>query len=283
MEGVQVADSKVHAEEVKMSISVLLAGSCLQSMDTLKRGLIVSGYKNIQSAKSQEDLAALIQSGAKFDVAVIHISDEVTKDLQLLSAVRKLAPQAESIVVSASNDADLAKECIKMGAFDYLTMPFTKDDLVSTLKRSVQYKIHANGRPRILIMEDDPVSGRLMQKYLDPYGDCTLVVDGRAAIDIFEQAVLSGDIYHLLILDIMVPEIHGKDVLKRIREIESQHGIPAARRSRAIMTTALSDTGNVVESFKSLCDAYLVKPIDRKVLIDELAGLGFNTEIAAPK
>jgi len=274
--------AKLHAEEVKMSVSVLLVGSCQHNMDTLKRALLVSGFKNVRSAMSREDLAVLIASGAGFDVAVIHIGDDFKEDLQIFSAVRESVPRAECIVVSAANDADLATECIRMGAFDYVTMPFTKDDLVSTLKRALQYKVHADGRPRILIMEDDPVSGRLMQKYLGPYGDCTLVVDGRVAIEMFEQAVLSGDIYHLLILDIMVPEIHGKDVLKRIREIESQHGIPAARRSRAIMTTALSDTGNVVESFKGHCDAYLVKPIDRKVLIGELADLGFNTEIAAP-
>jgi DNA-binding response OmpR family regulator len=47
------------------------------------------------------------------------------------------------------------------------------------------------------------------------------------------------------------------------------------------MTTALSDTANVVESFKSHCDAYLVKPIDRATLVREIAEMGFNTEIAA--
>jgi two-component system, chemotaxis family, chemotaxis protein CheY len=266
-----------------MSISVLLTGRCQENIDTLKRALLISGFRDIQLAKSQDDFTAMIEAGGKFDVAIINIGDDIGTDLQLLYAVRESAPMTECVVVSALNDADLAAECIRRGAFDYLTMPFTKDDFVSRLKEATLYKVHANGRPRILIMEDDPVSGKLMQKYLDPYGDCTLVVDGRAAIEVFEQAVLNGDIYHLLVLDIMVPEIHGKDVLKRIREIESQHGIPAARRSRAIMTTALSDTGNVVESFKGHCDAYLVKPIDRKVLISEIADLGFNTEIAAPK
>jgi two-component system chemotaxis response regulator CheY len=234
-------------------------------------------------ARDQEDLDALFASGGKFDLAVIHIEENYRERLEQLSVLRKVCPGAEYIVVSAVNDADLATECLRRGAFDYLTMPISREVLASRLREAVMYKIPVCGRPRILIMEDDPVSGKLMQKYLDPYGDCTLVVDGRAAIEVFEQAVLNGDIYHLLVLDIMVPEIHGKDVLKRIREIESQHGIPAARRSRAIMTTALSDTGNVVESFKGHCDAYLVKPIDRKVLISEIADLGFSTEIAAPK
>ena len=264
-----------------MSISVLLVGECQENIDTLKRSLLISGFKEIRSAKSREDLTALIASGVKFDVAVIHIGENMGKDLQLFSAVREEVPRADCIIVSAANDADLAAECIRMGACDYLTMPFTKDEFVSRLKKAVSYKVHVNGRPRILIMEDDPVSGKLMQKYLGPYGECTLVVDGREAVEVFEQAVLGGDIYHLLVLDIMVPEIHGKDVLKSIRKIESKHGIPVARRSRAIMTTALSDTANVVESFKSQCDAYLVKPIDRATLVHEIAEMGFNTEIAA--
>jgi two-component system chemotaxis response regulator CheY len=190
---------------------------------------------------------------------------------------------SECVVVSAINDADLATECLRRGAYHYMTIPFKREDLASRLTEAVMYKVKVCGQPRILIMEDDAVSGRLMQKYLVPYGECTLVVDGRAAIEAFEQAVRGGEIYHLLILDIMVPEIHGRDVLKRIREIERERGIPEGRRSRAIMTTALSDTGNVVDSFKGQCDAYLVKPIDRKVLIREIAELGFDMEIAAPK
>ncbi len=264
-----------------MSISVLLASKCQEHIDTLKRSLLISGFKNIQSVKCQEDIRTLVASGTKFDIAVIHVGDDIGEDLHLLSIVRESLPGAECMVVSAVNDADLVKECIRMGVFDYLTMPFKKDVFISRLKEATLYKVHVNGRPRILILEDDPVSGKLMQKYLDPYGDCTLVVDGKTAVEVFEQAVLNGDIFHLLVLDIMVPEIHGKDVLKRIREIESRHEIPVGRRARAIMTTALSDTQNVVDSFKGHCDAYLIKPIDRKVLISEISSLGFKTEIDA--
>jgi len=45
----------------------------------------------------------------------------------------------------------------------------------------------------------------------------------------------------------MVPEMHCKDDLRSIREIEERNGVPANRRSRIIMTIALSDTSNVVD------------------------------------
>ena len=266
-----------------MNTSVLLAAGSQADIETLKRGLITSGYKDVRAVRSGEDLNALLAAGVKFDVAILHMGDDYRERLEQLSFLRKSCPRSECVIVSAVNDADLATECLRRGAFDYMTMPVRREDLASRLTEAVMYKVPACGQPRILIMEDDPVSGRLMQKYLAPCGECTLVVDGRAAIEAFEQAVQCGDIYHLLVLDIMVPEIHGKDVLKRIREIEREHVIPVSRRSRVVMTTALSDAGNVTESFKSHCDAYLVKPIDRATLIREIAGLGFDTEIDAPK
>lgn len=266
-----------------MSTSVLLAAGSQADIETLKRGLITSGYRDVRAVRNGEDLNALLAAGVMFDVAVLQMGDDYRERLEQLSFLRKSCPRSECVIVSAINDADLATECLRRGAFDYMTMPVKREDLASRLTEAAMYKVPVCGRPRILIMEDDPVSGRLMQKYLAPCGECTLVVDGRAAIEAFEQAVQCGDIYHLLVLDIMVPEIHGKDVLKRIREIEREHGIPVSRRSRAVMTTALSDAGNVTESFKSQCDAYLVKPIDRATLIREIAGMGFDTEIDAPK
>ena len=262
-----------------MSISVLLAASSQADIDTLRRGLITEGYRDVRVAGSGDDLEALHAAGEKFDVTVLHIENDFEEKLKQIALLKQFWPHSECVIVSAFNDSDLATECLRRGAFDYIRMPFRKADLASKLREAVKYKVLVRSRPRVLIMEDDPVSGRLMQKYISPCCDCTLVVDGRAAIEAFEQAVLNGEIYHLLVLDIMVPEIHGRDVLKRIREIEREHGIPDSRRSRAIMTTALSDAGNIVESFKSQCDAYLVKPIDRKILIKEIAGLGFNMDI----
>lgn len=262
-----------------MNTSVLLAARSQADIDTLRRGLITSGYRDVRAVRSGDDLNTLLAADGKFDVAVLHMGDDYRERLEQLSSLRKSCPRLEFVIVSALNDADLAAECLRRGAYDYMTMPVTREDLASRLKEAVMYKVPVYGRPRVLIMEDDAVSGRLMQKYLIPYGECTLVIDGRAAIEAFEQAVQGGDIYHLLVLDIMVPEIHGKDVLKRIREIEREHGIPDSRRSRAIMTTALSDTNNVVESFKGHCDAYLVKPIDRQVLIQEIAEMGFNMDV----
>ncbi len=265
-----------------MTPSVLIICDDQPNLDTLRRGLLGSGYKNVQAIRSSDELHNLLESGKKYDASVIFFGDDCKKGLEELSSFRQACSLSECLVVTAMNDAELAVECLRRGASDYLTMPISKEQLASVLTAVLKYKVPVNGRPRILIMEDDPVSAKLMNLFLSPYGDCTLVADGRVAVESFEKAISSGEIYHLLILDIMVPEIHGRDVLRRIREIEREHGVPGDRRARAIMTTALSDTVNVVESFKGQCDAYLVKPIDKKLLVREIAELGFKMEITPP-
>jgi two-component system, chemotaxis family, chemotaxis protein CheY len=78
----------------------------------------------------------------------------------------------------------------------------------------------------------------------------------------------------------MVPEINGKDVLKKIRELEMEKRIPEQGRTKVIMTTALSDSGNIIDSFTYKCDAYLIKPIDKKKLLGEILHLGIAQKLS---
>jgi len=41
-----------------------------------------------------------------------------------------------------------------------------------------------------------------------------------------------------------------------------------------MMTTALADPRNVIAAYRNLCDAYLVKPIEKARLLDTLRTLG---------
>ena len=79
---------------------------------------------------------------------------------------------------------------------------------------------------------------------------------------------------HLIFVDIMVPEIQGHDVLRLIRETEQKEGIPIEQKAKIIMTTSLSDAENIIEAFKATCDSYLVKPIRKAKLINEIESLG---------
>ncbi len=60
---------------------------------------------------------------------------------------------------------------------------------------------------------------------------------------------------------------------QEIRALEEAGGTLSTHGVKIIMTTALDDVKNVVQSFRSLCDAYLFKPIDTGKLQDHIRTL----------
>lgn len=123
---------------------------------------------------------------------------------------------------------------------------------------------------KTLIADDDPTSRLLMQKILEPYGECNTVSNGEEAVSAFEQALQTSAPYNLICMDIMMPKVDGHTALKEIRAIEVTKGILARHCAKIIMTTALRDMRNVAIAQRELCDGYLAKPIDRAKLIELL-------------
>ena len=126
---------------------------------------------------------------------------------------------------------------------------------------------------RMLVVEDDFVSRRLLCAFLAPYGVCDVAVDGKEAVQAFEMALDQDDQYDLICLDIMMPNMNGQEALAKIRELERKKGILTGSGTTIVMTTALDDSKNVMQAFKEECDAYLIKPIDKDKLLAELSKL----------
>jgi len=119
---------------------------------------------------------------------------------------------------------------------------------------------------KTLIVEDDFTCRLILQKLLETYGECHLATNGKEALQAFNQARREEKPYHLLCLDIMMPDMDGQKVLREIRRIEQESGILLGKGAKVIMITALSDKDNVLEAFRQACDGYLVKPIEREKL-----------------
>lgn len=129
---------------------------------------------------------------------------------------------------------------------------------------------------KILIAEDDFVSRRILKEMLSPVGDCDIVIDGEEAFNAFRLAWVEGNPYDLVCLDIMMPNIDGKVALKRIRDMEKEIGIEGSKEVKVIMITALGDPKTVFESYYNAgTTSYIVKPIDKDKLLNEVRSLGF--------
>jgi len=109
-------------------------------LESVKRGLIISGFKNVQVEEQSKRAAALFKRGATFDVALIDVTMPEMGGMAILNLIKNTSPDTECLMVTAVNEARVAMECLKKGAYDYLVKPVSKEDLVTTVKHALERK-----------------------------------------------------------------------------------------------------------------------------------------------
>ncbi len=102
---------------------------------------------------------------------------------------------------------------------------------------------------KILIVDDNP---KYLADALPMYGyEVAVATDGIQALKILSK---DADNIHLVLLDVMMPNMNGWDTLKTIRTTEKTKTLPV------IMITAVSEEQKIVSGLKIGADDYIVKP-----------------------
>jgi two-component system, cell cycle response regulator len=113
-----------------------------------------------------------------------------------------------------------------------------------------------NEKATILIVDDEPFNVDTLEQELADLGYATIsAANGRAALA--QVAATNPD---LILLDIMMPEMDGFEVLKQLKASDSYRDIPV------VVISALSDLGNVVKGIKLGAEDYLPKPFNEVLL-----------------
>jgi two-component system, chemotaxis family, chemotaxis protein CheY len=127
---------------------------------------------------------------------------------------------------------------------------------------------------RILIVEDEFTSRKLLTSLLSDYGQCDTAADGVECVQSFRTALDEGRPYDLVCLDIMMPNMNGHQALNEMRKLESERGIKPSAEAKVIMVTALNDPSTVVKAYyKGGVSAYLPKPIEIDTFLSILRDL----------
>jgi class 3 adenylate cyclase/CheY-like chemotaxis protein len=109
---------------------------------------------------------------------------------------------------------------------------------------------------RILIVDDEPFNRDVLIEELELLEhEALTAVHGRDAL-----AVLAREAVDLILLDIMMPELDGFEVLRRLKADERLRHVPV------IMISALDDLDAVVRCIELGADDYLPKPFDPVLL-----------------
>jgi DNA-binding response OmpR family regulator len=110
---------------------------------------------------------------------------------------------------------------------------------------------------RILVVEDEPRLGELLRLYLERDGHAVTVVgDGLAAIDAVE-----ADGVDLVVLDLMLPGLDGRAVVRAVR------GDDAAATTPILIVSARGSTLDRIAGLEDGADDYLPKPFSPAELV----------------
>lgn len=112
-------------------------------------------------------------------------------------------------------------------------------------------------RPRLLVAEDDPDIRDILAHTLAADGtrEVVAVENGRTALE-----AIQAQPFDLVILDVLMPELSGLQVLERMR------GMPEGRDVPVLVLTALDDRDTVVRALRAGADDRLTKPFDPVLL-----------------
>ncbi|HEX6307944.1 MAG TPA: response regulator [Longimicrobiales bacterium] len=116
----------------------------------------------------------------------------------------------------------------------------------------------AESRRNILVIDDEPYIGRIIQLKLEdsPY-DVDVVQDGATAL----QRLRTDDPVDLILLDIMMPKMNGFEVLARLREIPHRSETPV------IMLTGKGQSTDREQAASLGASDFLTKPFSPKKLL----------------
>jgi CheY-like chemotaxis protein len=182
----------------------------------------------------------------------VELLREWLRELQLLGLIRRAAPGEavpERIAVqsAAQSGSDASTSLQTMGAF-----------VAPKSSRSVARPRSASDSA-ILIVEDDIDALALAKLRVSMAGYQVRIA--RSVIDMVSSLRLEG-LPDLLLLDILLPDGNGFDVLAKMRRNPRFRALPI------VMLTVLGEAADIAKGLALGADGYVVKPYSKEVLED---------------
>lgn len=243
------------------------------------------GCEKIKSARNGAEAWSLLQS-QKVDAVLADWNMPVMSGLDLLKAVRanpKLAP-LPFLMITAEAERQRVQEVISAGVSGLLVKPYNTGTLKARLEKLFSSEPRAltpsappatmrpaTGAPvgdegltgasmlaptRILVVDDHPVSLKLLTHLFKDEYQVQSAVDGQSAL-----AVCRADPPpDLVLMDVMMPDMDGFEVVRRLREDAATAQIPV------IFVTGLTDDEARIKGMALGAVDFVSKTSDAKVL-----------------
>jgi two-component system NtrC family response regulator len=121
----------------KSAAKILLVDDDDSLRRVLEFQLLEAGYLVVSESDSREALKHL--SGEDFDCVITDWQMPKMTGLQLVQQATAINSEIPIVVITAFGDVDTAVEAMRGGAFDFVTKPFNRQDILLTVEKALRY------------------------------------------------------------------------------------------------------------------------------------------------
>lgn len=157
---------------------------------------------------------------------------------------------------NAKTDPALDDALDRLSQLDEQMKKLENGDLNINLPASLLSKVM---RPRILVVDDSTIIHKAIKGYIESEYDISTAISGTAALRFLKTKEVN-----LILLDYEMPDMNGAEVLKALRENPLTATIPV------VFLTGVNDTAKIQKVLRLKPDGYLLKPIDKNVLLNKI-------------
>ena len=125
---------------------------------------------------------------------------------------------------------------------------------------------------KALIVDDAKISRLITRKIIEKAFTSDEAENGLIAVSKYGEAIATGAPYDIIFMDIVMPEMDGREAVKKIRELEENSGL---ERTPIVMISA----SDKLEEIEELVSGLLKKAINRQSL-NEVLQKAFNGQIS---
>lgn len=144
---------------------------------------------------------------------------------EFIRQVRRNLPHLPLILTSAY---DLGQRALAEGANLFLLKPVEQDQVLQELRRLTSQ----TGTRRLLLVDDNEVSRYILRELLDrPWLDLSEAKNGTEAL-----ALIRGNAPHAVILDLLMPDMSGMEVLRTLRSRSETETLPVLIYTSKVLT-----------------------------------------------
>ncbi len=193
------------------------------------------------------------------DMVIVYLSPDLfvrTKCFQSLSEAYITSDVNKKIYLIGSPEEFIHAERLLSpeAVWAHFARPVNVQDVISQLEKDTSTS--PGLKPQILLVDDDPVSMRVMEDWLSGSFRVTITNSGADALE-----YMSHNAVDLVLLDYEMPIMNGPAVLQAMRSNLATHSIPV------MFLTAKDDMESVQNAISLKPERYILKSIPREALV----------------